>query len=103
MAGLSICRGLDYGTGCSWWGTAAHLSPTTQSQREGEGERTMGTNAGQGDTGCPIGGVAGADVTPSLPIAQFGRAASSRNSLSVSKLLPFKNDGGHCVLGDLQC
>ena len=22
---------------------------------------------------------------------------------SGSKLLPFKNDGGHCVLGDLQC
>ena len=21
----------------------------------------------------------------------------------VSKLLPFKNDGGHCILGDLQC
>uniref|UniRef100_A0A674DSX3 Neurogenic locus notch homolog protein 1 n=1 Tax=Salmo trutta TaxID=8032 RepID=A0A674DSX3_SALTR len=24
-------------------------------------------------------------------------------SLAGSKLLPFKNDGGHCVLGDLQC
>ena len=34
---------------------------------------------------------------------QFGRAASSRKSLGGSKLLPFKNDGGHCVLGDLQC
>ena len=33
---------------------------------------------------------------PSPPIAQFGRAASSRNSLGGSKLLPFKNDGGHC-------
>ena len=39
----------------------------------------------------------------SLPIAQFGRAASSRKSLGGSKLLPFKNYGGHCVLGDLQC
>ena len=24
-------------------------------------------------------------------------------SLGGNKLLPFKNDGGHCVLGDLQC
>jgi hypothetical protein len=24
-------------------------------------------------------------------------------SLGGSKLLPFKNDGGHCVLGDIQC
>ena len=41
---------------------------------------------------------------PSPLIAQFGRAASSRKSLGGSKLLPFiKNDGGHCVLGDLQC
>jgi hypothetical protein len=31
-------------------------------------------------------------------IAQFGRAASSRKILGGSKLLPFKNDGGHCVL-----
>ena len=37
---------------------------------------------------------------PSLPIAQFGRAASSRKSLGGSKLLPFKNDGD-CVLGDI--
>ena len=43
------------------------------------------------------------DQGPSPPIAQFGRAASSRKSLGGSKLLPFKNDGGHCVLGDLQC
>ena len=28
---------------------------------------------------------------------------SSRKSLGGSKLLPFKNDRGHCVLGDLQC
>ena len=35
-------------------------------------------------------------------IAQFGRAASSRMSLGGSKLFPFKNDGGHCVLSDLQ-
>ena len=43
------------------------------------------------------------DQGPSPPIAQFGWAASSRKSLGGSKLLPFKNDGGHCVLGDLQC
>ena len=42
------------------------------------------------------------DQGPSSPIAQFGRAASSK-SLVGSKRLPFKNDGGHCVLGDLQC
>ena len=36
-----------------------------------------------------------------LPIAQFGRAASSRKSLGGSKLGPFKNYGSHCVLGDL--
>ena len=35
---------------------------------------------------------------PDLP-----RAASSRKSLGGSKLLLFKNVGGHCVLGDLQC
>ena len=40
---------------------------------------------------------------PSRPISQFGRAACSRKSLGGSKPLPFKNDGGHCVLGDLQC
>ena len=40
---------------------------------------------------------------PSPLIAQFGRAASSRKSLGGSKLLPFKHDGGHCVLGDIQC
>jgi hypothetical protein len=34
-------------------------------------------------------------------IDRFGLAASSRKSLGGSKLLPFKNDGGHCVLGDL--
>jgi hypothetical protein len=43
------------------------------------------------------------DQGPSPPIAQFGRAASSRKSLGGSKRLPFKNDGDHCVLGDLQC
>ena len=43
------------------------------------------------------------DQGPSPPIAQFGRAASSRKSLGGSKLLPFKNDGDHCVLVDLQC
>ena len=36
---------------------------------------------------------------PSPPIAQYDWAASSRKSLGGSKLLPFKNDGGHCVLG----
>ena len=42
------------------------------------------------------------DQGPSPPIAQFGRAASSRKRLGWSKHVPFKNDGGHCVLGDLQ-
>ena len=37
------------------------------------------------------------------PNAQFGRAASSRKSRGGSKLIQFKNDGGFCVLGDLQC
>ena len=43
------------------------------------------------------------DQGPSPPIAQFGRVASSRKSLGGSKPFPFKNDGGYCVLGDLQC
>jgi hypothetical protein len=43
------------------------------------------------------------DQSPSPPIAQLGRAANSRKSLGGSKLLPFKNVGCHCVLGDLQC
>jgi hypothetical protein len=43
------------------------------------------------------------DQGPSPPTAQFGRAASSRKSLGRSKLLPFKNDGSHCVLGYIQC
>ena len=43
------------------------------------------------------------DQGPYLPIVQFARAASSRKKLGGSKLLPFKNDGGHCVSGDLQC
>ena len=40
-----------------------------------------------------------------LPLiaVQFGWAASSRMSLAGSKRLPFKNDGGHCVIGNLQC
>ena len=38
-----------------------------------------------------------------LHSAQFGRAASSSKSLGGSKLLPIKNDGGLCILGDLQC
>ena len=36
------------------------------------------------------------DQGPSPPIAQFGRAAGFRKCLGGSKLLPFKNDGGHC-------
>jgi hypothetical protein len=31
-------------------------------------------------------------IGPSPPIAQFGRAASSRKRLGCSKLLPFKNE-----------
>ena len=34
--------------------------------------------------------------------AQFGWAASSRKSPGCSKLLPFKNYGGHCALGNIQ-
>jgi hypothetical protein len=43
------------------------------------------------------------DEGPSPPIAQFGRATISRKSFGDSKLLPCKNEGCHCVLGDLQC
>jgi hypothetical protein len=43
------------------------------------------------------------DQGPSPPIAYFGWAANSRKSLGGSKLLPLKNDRGHCVLGDHQC
>ena len=43
------------------------------------------------------------DQGPSPPIAQFGSVASSRKRLGGSKLIPFKNDEGKCVLGDLQC
>ena len=43
------------------------------------------------------------DQGPSSPIAQLGRATSFRKSLGGFKLLPLKNDGSHCVLGDLQC
>jgi hypothetical protein len=42
------------------------------------------------------------DQGPSLPIVQFGQAASSRKTLGGFKLLSFKN-GGHCVLRNLQC
>ena len=42
------------------------------------------------------------DQDPSPPIAQVGQTDSSRKSLGGSKLLPLKNYGGHCVLGDLQ-
>ena len=43
------------------------------------------------------------DQGSSPQIAQFSRAASSRKSLGGYKLLPLKNDGGHCVFGDFQC
>ena len=43
------------------------------------------------------------DLGPSPLIAQCGRAASCRKSLRGAKPLTFKKDGGHCVLGDLQC
>ena len=43
------------------------------------------------------------DQDPSPPIAHFGRVASSRKSPGGTKRLLLKNDGGHCVLGDLQC
>jgi hypothetical protein len=42
------------------------------------------------------------DQGPSPPIAPFDQAAGSRKSLGVSKFRPFKSDGGHCVLGELQ-
>ena len=38
------------------------------------------------------------DQGPSPLIAQF-----VWKSLGGSKILPFKKDGGHCVLGDLPC
>ena len=42
-------------------------------------------------------------VGPSTPIALFGRTASSRKSVVRGyKLLPFKNDVGHCGHGKLQ-
>ena len=46
VAGLSICRVLDYGTDCSWWGSAltpANLSPPphNHTQKEREKEREM--------------------------------------------------------------
>ena len=42
------------------------------------------------------------DQGPSPAIAQFGWEASSRKNLCGYKLLPFKSDGGHCVVGDFQ-
>ena len=39
------------------------------------------------------------DKGPSPLIAQFGQAANSRKSLDSYKLLPFKNDEDHAVLG----
>ena len=42
------------------------------------------------------------DQGPSPQISQFGRAASSRKNLGGFKLLPFRNDGSHCVLEDIQ-
>ena len=42
------------------------------------------------------------DQGPSPLNAQFGWAAGSRKSIGGSKLLPFKNDRGHCVLRELR-
>ena len=36
-------------------------------------------------------------------LLSLARAASSRKSPGGSKLLPFRKDGGHCVLVDIQC
>ena len=36
-------------------------------------------------------------------LLKFGRETSSRKSIGGSKLFPFKNDVGHCVLENLQC
>ena len=41
------------------------------------------------------------DQDPYPLIAQFGQAASSKKSPGGTKLLPFKNDVGHCVLREL--
>ena len=40
---------------------------------------------------------------PSPHISQFGWASSPKNNPGCSKLLPFKNYGGNCALGNLQC
>ena len=42
-------------------------------------------------------------VCYSLILKWIKQSPGSRKSLGDSKLLPFKNDGGHCVLGGLQC
>jgi hypothetical protein len=42
------------------------------------------------------------DQGPSPLITQFGRVASSWNSLVGSKLIPFKNKGLHCEMQTLQ-
>ena len=52
---------------------------------------------------CPLGSWSPPWPRPFPPIAHFGRTASSRKSLGGSKLHPFKINGGHCVLGYLQC
>jgi len=36
-------------------------------------------------------------------IAQLGWTARSRKSSGRPKLLPFKDHGGHCALGNLEC
>jgi hypothetical protein len=41
------------------------------------------------------------DQGPCPLIAQFVQAASSKKILGGSKLIPFKNDGGHCSLRPL--
>lgn len=40
---------------------------------------------------------------PSPPVAQSGQTASSRRSPSRPKLLPLKDYGGQCALGNLKC
>ena len=41
-------------------------------------------------------------IIPFSPISQFGREASSRKSHGCFKLIPFKNFGGLCALGNRQ-
>jgi hypothetical protein len=43
------------------------------------------------------------DQSLSPPIPPFGRTARSRKSLGGSNFFHLRIDGGHCVLGDMQC